>query len=103
MADCGQPGWSSVAGIGLVVGGENTPDSVFIQIQSKSKIDLLGDSGTAEARVATLHLDNGVYHFVGGPPWPGFASTAWCIKLSIFSLLQSVVKTKQGRWFDNNG
>ena len=63
--------WPTIGGIWFVVDSENVPNDVFIQIQSKGQIDLLGDAGTTESRVALLHLNDGLMTSFDGPLGPG--------------------------------
>ena len=66
-----------VAGIWLVVGGENSAHNILVEFQTKGQVDLLSNAGTAVSWVAPLHLNDGVYDFFGGPFRPWFPPTAW--------------------------
>ena len=49
-----------VAGIRLVVGGENSAYNILIEFQAKRQIDLLCNAGTTVSWIAPFHLDNGI-------------------------------------------
>ena len=42
---------------------EYAPYGVFIKLQTKCQVDLLGDTGTSVSRVAAFHLDYGIDDF----------------------------------------
>jgi hypothetical protein len=79
---------------------QDTPDSVFIHIQSKGQIDLLGNARASVSRVVPFHLDDGIeslpriigYYFLGRAFWPGFLAATRRIQRSIFAFYQCVVK-----------
>ena len=52
-----------VAGTGVVVSCENSPDNIFVEFQSECQIDLLCDSRAAEAMIASFHFDYGINDF----------------------------------------
>ena len=66
-----EPGWATVTGIWLVIDFQDTPDSVFIHIQSKGQIDLLGNARASVSRVVPFHLDDGIDYCLGRAFWPG--------------------------------
>ena len=39
---------------------EYAPYCVFIQLQTKCQVDLLGNTGTSVSRLAAFHLDYGI-------------------------------------------
>jgi len=55
---------------------ENSPNNIFIEVNSKGQVDLLGDAGTSETGVAALHFDDGRYHFLAWPFGSWLTSTA---------------------------
>ena len=61
-----------LAGIWFVVNGQYAPDGVFIQVESESQIDLLGNARTAISGISLFHSNNGLDDFFGGPFGPGF-------------------------------
>jgi len=92
-----------LAGIWLVVGGENSAHNILVEFQTKGEVDLLSNAGAAVSRVAPFHLDNGINDFFGRTCWAWFASTACGIQLSVLPFLHGSVKPEQGRRLDNNG
>ncbi len=77
VAKRSQPGWPTAAWVRAVVCCEYSANNVFIQLQTKCQIDLLGDSGTAETGVAPLYLNDGLDDF---PRWTfgaWLAPTTW--------------------------
>ena len=56
---------------------EYPANSVFIQVQSERQVDLLGDAGAAESRIALLHLYDGFDDFSGSSFWTRCAAAAW--------------------------
>ena len=58
-----------VARIWLVMKREYPANSVFIQVQSERKIDLLGDAGTAISWITPFHRNDGINEFSGWTLW----------------------------------
>jgi hypothetical protein len=50
-----------------VMHGENPPNHILINRCSEAQIDLLGDLRTSLARIAPLHLDDGLDQVRSGP------------------------------------
>jgi hypothetical protein len=76
MSDGSQPGCPVVAGIRLVVGGENSAYNIFIELQAKRQIDLLCNAGTTVSWITAFHLDNGVEDLFGRSFWTWLAPKA---------------------------
>ena len=74
------------------MGGENSPNSIFIEVKAKGQVDLLGNAGTAETGVTFLHLDDGIDHFLDGPFGPGLRPHGR-IKQSVLSFLERSMKS----------
>lgn len=66
-----------VARIWLVMNIEYPANSVFIQVQSERKVDLLGDAGTAISWIALLHRNDGINDFSGWSLWPSLLPAVW--------------------------
>ena len=58
-------------GIWLVVHGQDSTNDVLVDLETECLVDLLRDPGTTKARIATLHLDDGIDEFLGRPFGPG--------------------------------
>ena len=63
--------------IRTVVGGEYTPDSVFIKLQTKGQVDLLGDAGQPNRGLRRFISDDGIDDFCGRSLGSRFTPTAW--------------------------
>ena len=64
VADQRQPRRLTAPGIWLVVLGQDPTDDVLVDLETECLVDLLRDSGTTKARIATLHLDDGIDEFL---------------------------------------
>ena len=83
--------------------GENSAYNILVEFQINGQFDLPGNAGTAEARIATLRLDDSANDFLGWPLGTRFPSAPWRLPKSVLSFLQCGMKTEQGRRFDNDG
>ena len=66
-----------LAGIWLVMSGVYSAHNTLVDLQAKGQIDLLGDSRTAETRVALLHFHDGIYDFSLWPLWTSLLPAVW--------------------------
>jgi hypothetical protein len=73
MADERQPRRTAI-GIGspTVVSGKDTPNHVFIDVESKRFVDLLSDPRASKARITSLQFDDGAYQLLGWTLGPSF-------------------------------
>jgi hypothetical protein len=63
VTDNRQPGRASVPLVRSVVVRQHSPDNIFVKIQAKCEVNLLGDPGAAEPRVAPFEFNNGINYF----------------------------------------
>ena len=77
MTNSCQPRCPTLAVIWLVVDCQYTSDVVPIQVEPESRIDLLGYSGAAEARVALFHF---YYRFESLPRCIGYDFFGWTFR-----------------------
>src|SRR5215468_3094674 len=60
MPNKAQPGRTIVSCFGPIVPGKHPADDVFVDINAKGPRNLLGDTGTADPRIAALERDDRV-------------------------------------------
>ena len=95
MTDDGQPRGSAIGWGRAVVLGENTPHQVLVDLDAERLGELLGDSGAAKARVARLHLDDGVDELLRRALGSGLAQTACREQPPVLSLLERLVELEE--------
>ena len=83
--------------------GQDTPDHILIDVDSKGFIDLLSDPWTAKSRIASFQFDDGLNEFGAGALWARFGFGAVGIQLSVFSLLEQLVEFQECRRPNNDG
>ncbi len=61
-----------LAGIWLVVGGENSAHNILVEFQAKGQVDLLSNARTAISCIVLLHRNDGINDFSGWTLGPRF-------------------------------
>ena len=96
VADVRQPG-STATGIvsRVVVFGEDTPDHIFIDVESKCFVNLLCDPWTSEPWITPLHFYDSPDEFRRRTLGSRFALSTRRIQPLIFTLLERIVESQQ--------
>ncbi len=69
-----------VTGIWSVVGFENSPDDILIQLQTECQVDLLCNAGTTVSWITAFHLNDGINDFFGWSLWTWFPPATWRVQ-----------------------
>jgi hypothetical protein len=72
--------------------GQDAPNDIFIQRNTESQSDLLGDSGATPFGIPPFGIDNGIDEFFRRSFGTRFLSAFWRKKDSILSVLEGVVE-----------
>jgi hypothetical protein len=64
-----QPGWTAGIVIWSVMVGQDAPNDIFIQRNTESQSDLLGDSGATPFGIPPFGIDNGIDEFFRRSLW----------------------------------
>jgi hypothetical protein len=78
----------------FIVSGQYAPDSILVQVQPESQIDLLCNSGASEPRVPMFDLDYGIDHISGRPFGTGLVASVGGIQFLVFLFYKRSVKSE---------
>ena len=98
-----QPGRTAGVWLGVVMGGQDAPNDVFIDGDAKGPTNLLSDSRAAPGGIALFGGDNRINEFfrrtLGTGLGPGFQRE----EQAVLALSQDLVKVQEGRRLQNDG
>jgi hypothetical protein len=97
-----EPRRATHATIGPVMGCQNPPRNVLVDLSAKGFSQLLRNAWTTEMRIALLEFNNGSDQFRSWPPGAGLALVAPGIEPPVLVRFKGLVKSEQGRGFENH-
>ena len=97
-----EPRRSVVTAFRVVVGGQNSADHIFVEVDANGLGQVLRNLRAAELGIAPLDFTEGLDPFRGGPFWTRLLLRSGGVEEWIFELLEATMKAQQGSGLEDD-